>query len=636
MNKQYFQGSSLEACLHKASDELGIQEEYIKYDIVEKKSFFKKLFKICVYIEEDNNREDINGKAWVENGEIFIKDPQYGGKPCKIYSCQGVTLYFDENPIASCEGFQSNKIRYIIEEKPAQRIFNVEISPDNMEAFISINYIPKISYRIKDIEESNILHLSLEKIREEFPPRFSRNEIFNILKEYNVVYGLIEENINKCCDALEVDRLLIAKGKPVIETVDDNVELKFESFREIQFNDDCQKVNFREKVDIEVVKPGQLLLVKVEGREGKAGVDVTGKTITFSKIKRINLKAGNGCSIIGDTIVANIEGNPCYNNGVVTVNMVYNIPGDVDLSTGNIDFTGVVKITGSITEGMKVIAGGGIFVEKNAEKSIILCNGETIIKGNVINSAIEAGESDSLKQKYLDDLVTFNNNLKLLIDSVELIKQHNIVDHGKSDGEIIKLLIENKFRNIPRCYMNILKYDSLNEGSENHIVQVIKNKLMGLGPINIKCFSELYDILSIINEKISTLRENIVLPVKVQVNYVQDSKIYSSGDIVVTGKGTYLTELLARDKVIFENNNSVIIGGLIKGENEVRCKVIGSPAGVKTTISVGKKGHIWADTAHGNTKFIVGDREDILEEPARDIHAYLDEDGEIVIDKFNI
>lgn len=636
MNKEYFQGPSLEACLHKASNELGIKEEDLKYDVIEKKGFLKKLFKICVYIEENNNREDINGKAWVQNGEIFIEDPQCGGNPCKIYSCEGLTLYLDENPVKSCEVFKSNKITYMIEEKPAQRIFNVEISPDNMEAFISINYTPKISYRIKDMEESNTLHLSLEKIKEEFPPRVSPNEVFDILKKHNVVYGLIQENINKCCNALEVDRLLIAKGKPIIETINDNIELKFESFREKQFNDDCEKVNFREKVDIEVVKPAQLLLVKIGGREGKAGVDVTGKTIPCSKIKRINLKAGNGCSIIGDTIVANIEGNPCYNNGVVTVNSIYNIPGDVDLSTGNIDFTGVVKVAGSITEGMKVIAGGGVFIGKNVEKSIISSKGETVIKGNVINSIIEAGESDGLKQKYLDDLVMLNNNLTSLIDSVQLLKQHNTFDHHKSDGEIIKLLIENKFKNITKYYMNILKYDSLNEGSENNIVQIIKNKLIGLGPISIKCFSELYDIINIINEKISIIKENIVLPVKVQVNYVQDSRIYSSGDIVVTGKGAYLTELLARDKVLFESNNSVVIGGLIKGENEVKCRVVGSPAGVKTTISVGKKGHIWVDSSYGNTKFIVGDRESILEEPATNIHVYLDQNSEIVIDKFNI
>ena len=118
MDKQYFEGPSLEACLHEASNSLDIQKDDIKYDIVEKKGFFKKVFKICVYIEKTSNKEDINGKAWVKNGEIFIKDPQDGGRTSKIHSCQGVTLYLNESPIDSCEGFQCNKISYVIEEKP--------------------------------------------------------------------------------------------------------------------------------------------------------------------------------------------------------------------------------------------------------------------------------------------------------------------------------------------------------------------------------------------------------------------------------------------------------------------------------------------------------------------------------------
>lgn len=636
MDKQYFQATSLEACLQEASNCFGFKKEDIKYDIVEKKGFFKKTFRICVYVQPQDNKKNIDGKAWIENGEIFIKDPQDGGVPCKIYSCDGMTLYLDDKPIESCEGFQYNKIRCIVEEKAAQRKVNVEISPDKMEAYISINYLPKSSYCIKDAEASNVLQLSLEKIKEEYPPMFSSDEILGVLNKYNIKYGLIEENIKKCCSELEVNRLMVAKGKQVIETIDDNVELRFEGFREIQFDNDSQKVNFREKVDIEVVKPGQVLLVKVEGQEGKAGVDITGKNIPCSKIKRINLKAGNGCSIIGDTVVANIEGNPCYNNGVVTVNMVYGISGDVDLSTGNIDFSGVVKITGNITEGMKVVAEGGLLVEKNMDRSFVSSKGETIVKGNIINSTIEAGALDSSKQKYLDNLILFNSNLKLLIDSIEEIKNHNILGHDKSDGEIIKVLLENKFKNISKCYMEIIKFNALHNGSEHYIVEVIKNKLIGLAPISIKHFSELDDILNIINEKINMLKGSVILPVRVQLDYAQESKIYSSGDIVVTGKGTYLTELFASNKVIFQSASSVVIGGIIKGENEVKCKVIGSPASVKTTIIVGKKGQIWADIAYTNTKFTVGEREYLLEEPAKNIHAYLDDNGQIVIDKFNI
>ena len=41
-------------------------------------------------------------------------------------------------------------------------------------------------------------------------------------------------------------------------------------------------------------------------------------------------------------------------------------------------------------------------------------------------------------------------------------------------------------------------------------------------------------------------------------------------------------------------------------------------------------------TAYYNTKFIVGEKEYLLEEPSRNIHAYLDSDRELVVDKFKL
>ena len=51
---------------------------------------------------------------------------------------------------------------------------------------------------------------------------------------------------------------------------------------------------------------------------------------------------------------------------------------------------------------------------------------------------------------------------------------------------------------------------------------------------------------------------------------------------------------------------------------------------------VEKNGNIWADIAYQNTKFVVGLQEYILEKPAKNVHVYLDSNGELTVDKFNL
>ena len=71
----------------------------------------------------------------------------------------------------------------------------------------------------------------------------------------------------------------------------------------------------------------------------------------------------------------------------------------------------------------------------------------------------------------------------------------------------------------------------------------------------------------------------------------------------------------------------------MSSQKEIRCKIVGSMAGVSTTLQVGSKGSIWADVAYHNTIFKVGDREKVLESPGKNVHAYL-KDGNIMVDKF--
>ena len=68
---------------------------------------------------------------------------------------------------------------------------------------------------------------------------------------------------------------------------------------------------------------------------------------------------------------------------------------------------------------------------------------------------------------------------------------------------------------------------------------------------------------------------NLTLPVDVVLDYCQDSIIKSSGNIIFSGKGQYVSQIVASDSVIFKQDKSVARGGVIKAGKEIKCKIVG-------------------------------------------------------------
>lgn len=64
-------------------------------------------------------------------------------------------------------------------------------------------------------------------------------------------------------------------------------------------------------------------------------------------------------------LIATMDGHLEYSNGAFYVRPVLEIRGDVDYSTGNIDFIGDVQIAGDVRENFSVRATGSITVDRD-------------------------------------------------------------------------------------------------------------------------------------------------------------------------------------------------------------------------------------------------------------------------------
>jgi uncharacterized protein len=505
----------------------------------------------------------------------------------------------------------------------SNRQLNIKFSEDKLEAYISIVYSSN--------PEQN------------YPPKFSVAELKNELSKVNVIYGLIEENIKKCSQEEKVQEVLIAKGYTPINGEDDILSIKFEVDSDLRkLNEDSKgRVDFKSIGAVNSVLKGEIIAALIPGKEGTSGKDVTGNPIKPKARKVIKLKASQGCELLNEnTIVASIDGKPSMKNNTFYVYKTHQVAQDVDLKTGNIGFLGDIVIQGSVREGMKVYSGNSITIMQNVDRADIKGKGDIIIKGNVIGSNIVGGGEDSEKLSEIENLNELQNLLKEMIAAIEEIKKFNLLGYDINDGQIIKLLLENKFKAVPKLCMLLIPLSLKNKqrgdlGLEE-ILNFVKTKLLGLSSLNIKHYSEFFSFLDLIKERLEALNDTLSIPVNVKISYCQDAEISSSGDIIISGRGAYVSHIKAHHNVYFTQLGSTVRGGSIKAGNELKCKQVGSSGGVVTSLYVGEKGHIWIDTAYENTMVSIGSREFVIDFASKNVHAYLDDRSDIVVDRLKL
>lgn len=639
--KKIFKGVSLEDCLKSASYELNKPKEQLKYKVLkQKKSFFKKKTVIEVLIDDDEKdmaplkSYENNGTIKVVKGKIIVKDPAADGKPAVICRSKHMSISVDGAEVEKkCEVFSNSSIEVTFHKDEPRRELNMHVSYDKMKAYAEVKYIPENKYALKDMEESQKASLKTEILESVSPAKYTVEEIKEELSNNKVVYGIIEENLKKAVEISE--RVLVAQGKEPVNGKDDLIEVKFKTFADLE-EDVGGNVDFKSIGAVNAVEKGDVIAVRHVGTKGENGYDVYGKIKKCKNGKQLKLKAGTGCLLKDEnTVEAAVSGKPSVNGNTFYVHQVHEINGDVDLSTGNVKYIGDIVVHGDVKEGMEVECGNDLVIDREVERATITALGDVAVVGSVVASKICGGGENVTKLHALEHLKKFNENLTKLIEVVKEIKSYDLLGRDKSDGEIIKVLLENKFKVLLRLGINVIA--DLNtqneEDGEDEIVRYIRTKLMGIGPISIKNYLELNELIDEISDKIKYFEDTLALPVNVSLSYCQDSNIQSSGNVIITGKGEYVSTITANDSIEFAREGSVARGGILKSQREIKCKVVGSMAGVSTKLQVGSKGHIWADIAYHNTVFKVGNREMVLDSPSKSVHAYL-KDGLIVVDKF--
>lgn len=648
--KQKFEEKNLEKCIASAEEELSLSRNDFKYTVLEEeKSFLKKHCVILVETKDDEidipEIEDLEKKMSDidklipkeeedKSNDIQVKDNRIliifdSEEEINLEVNQNINLFVNDEKVSSyVKVTAKDQIKYEPNIVEGKREFNLKFS--SMEAKVSIRYTPEFEEKLMFKRVGDTVSISSRMVKKRLPPFYTKQEITGFLKEKNIVSGYIDSALDEASTKELVDGLVVAEGKKAIDDEDDKVEILFEKTKRIVAEDSKEKVDYRNLYSIANVSANTILAELKKGKEGTDGLDIFGKEISKKLKKNLQLKVGNGCKIEDGKVIATIEGQPTVKSGVFFVHQVFQAPADVDLKSGNINFIGDVKIVKNVLDGMIVEAGNTVTIGGNVESATVIAQGETRINGSIINSTIHVGSRNLEKQSYLEDLNALLREVKMLITYSSEIKNKNILG-DRSDGEIIKVLIETKFKTLPKKALALLNHNYGDKLEE--IKNIIRTRLLGLGPLNIKCINDIYKFVNLLEQEIEPLSEDLIVPVDVYINYAQDSEIKATGNVYIIGKGQYTSNITAAENIIFTVQGAISRGGVLSAKGNIEAKVVGSVAGVSTILKVLKDGIITADVAYNNTTFTFGERSYTLDEPSKNIKAYVDKSGEIVVEK---
>lgn len=213
------------------------------------------------------------------------------------------------------------------------------------------------------------------------------------LAKAGVVHGLIEANFNELLHAVREGRALkdfpIAEGRPPKPAEGRRIhfEVHLATGAAVTVRKDGQ-ADFRAQDKLTAVRQGALLATLSPPIPGVDGWDVTGKPIRADIAKQQALKAGRGVRSVQQPdgsiqFYAEMDGELFYSQDLIEVKPIHTIPGDVDMSTGNIRFNGVVQIQGSVLSGFSVESDDDVIIEGGVQGASVTSGGSIVIRQGV-------------------------------------------------------------------------------------------------------------------------------------------------------------------------------------------------------------------------------------------------------------
>ncbi|MGE5328297.1 MAG: FapA family protein [Deltaproteobacteria bacterium] len=278
----------------------------------------------------------------LENDDFFIQSFKSG------FSLGEFNHIIEKNPQIKITSFTVVKSAIVFAPKAKEKFgelkekIMVEVSSDGLKAYIILNAVPD------ELALANRENL--------------KKQILYKLSASRVVFGIKNEVL---LGELENERkILIAEGTPP-ENGKDSIITLYELKEAKPKVTEGQNVDHYDLSLINRVMKDEWLGERIDATLGTSGKNVYGNDIAPIPGNTINLEYDK-MSVYeiredNKTVLHSLyTGAVSYINGQISVSNHLEVAGNVDFSTGNIDFDGCVTIKGTIDDNFQVIADGDI------------------------------------------------------------------------------------------------------------------------------------------------------------------------------------------------------------------------------------------------------------------------------------
>ncbi len=263
--------------------------------------------------------------------------------------------------------------------------------------------------KVKIIVDSNRLAAYLEITPpEENGNPVSFDEVKSRIADLGINSGIDEAAIEDAVKKQIIyEKILFAQGQEPTLGTNASLEYKFPTPKErlAPKTDDKGNVDYHDLGLIFSVRKGQQLAIKIPPKPGEDGFDVYGNTLLAKPVKDIVLPKGK--NVVADQeelmLYAAIDGNVTIVSGKVSVDPVFELKGNVDFSSGNINFVGNVVVHGMVCAGFKVHAEGDIEVRGLIENAEVVAQGNIQVKGGITGSSSFIQAGGDIQAKFVEN-----------------------------------------------------------------------------------------------------------------------------------------------------------------------------------------------------------------------------------------
>jgi uncharacterized protein (DUF342 family) len=184
-------------------------------------------------------------------------------------------------------------------------------------------------------------------------------DVVEACRRENIKVELDEKLIEKQLLSPNPIETTIAKGIKPCDGKDGHLEYMVDMSAKPQFIAEPKEgdmIDYKNSMQVTLVCVGDVLATVVPPTDGEDGMDVRGTVIKSRPGEKAKFFLGEGVEEKDDLITVIAAGTPSIQDDIIMIRRTYVLQGDVDLSTGNINFPGTVIIHGNVMEGFEIIS----------------------------------------------------------------------------------------------------------------------------------------------------------------------------------------------------------------------------------------------------------------------------------------